>query len=134
MKKPAVRLPDIEDDAVFAARLQPLASKVLTGKPDARVMRTAGLRTSGIPDDQTPGTPRQAVASRRDEIESKRGPKKRYEYVLPIRVGDALADEARKNGISATLCLLQVLRKAGYPVIPEDLLDLRLERTTKYQL
>ena len=134
MKKPAVRLPDIEDDAVFAARLQPLASKVLTGKTDARVMRTAGLRTSGIPDDQTPGTPRQAVASRRDEIESKRGPKKRYEYVLPIRVGDALADEARKNGISATLCLLQVLRKAGYPVIPEDLLDLRLERTTKYQL
>lgn len=133
MKKPAIRLPDIEDDAAFAERLQPLASKVITGRPNNRTGGNPDNRISGTPDDQKAGTPRQIVASRRDEIEAKRGPKKRYEYVLPIRVGDALADEARKNGISATLWLLQVLRKAGYPVIPEDLLDLRQERTTKYQ-
>lgn len=133
MKKPAVRLPDIEDDAAFAARLQPLASKILTGTSEVQSSEVKKLRLSEIPDNRDSGTPRQAVASRRDEIEFMRGPKKRYEYVLPIRVGDALADEARKNGISATLWLLQVLRKAGYPVIPEDLLDLRLERTRKSQ-
>ena len=133
MKKPAIRLPDIEDDAAFAASLQPLASKVLAGKTNDRTRGNPDNRISGMPDNQKIGTPRQVVASRRDEIEAKRGPKKRYEYVLPIRVGDALADEARKNGMSATLCLLQVLRKAGYPVIQEDLLDLRQERTTKHQ-
>lgn len=128
MKKPAVRLPDIEDDAAFTSRLQPLASKILPGQPDIRKADRTNIRRSGIPDNQKFGTARQAVASRRDEIEAKRGPKKRYEYVLPIRVGDALADDARKNGVSATVRLLQVLRKAGYPVIQEDLIDLRLER------
>jgi hypothetical protein len=131
MKKPSIQLPDIEDDAAFAARLQPLASKILPIAPDIRKSGNADNRISDMPDIRIAGTPRQAVASRRDEIETKRGPKKRYEYVLPTRVGDALADEARKNGVSATLWLLQVLRKAGYPVIPEDLLDLRLERTRK---
>ncbi len=131
MKKPAVRLPNIEDDATFAARLQPLASKILPGKPEIRNSDNLDTHISKIPDNHNAETPRQAVASRRDEIEAKRGPKKRYEYVLPIRVGDALADEARKNGVSATLWLLQVLRKAGYPVIPEDFLDLRLEQTRK---
>ncbi len=127
MKKPAVRLPDIEDDAAFTSRL-PLASKILPGQPDIRKTDKTNIRRTGIPDNQKSGTARQVVASRRDEIEAKRGPKKRYEYVLPIRVGDALADDARKNGVSATVRLLQVLRNAGYPVIQEDLIDLRLER------
>ena len=128
MKKPGVQLPDIEDDAAFTSRLQPLASKVLPGQPELQITGKPNIRTSEIPSSQTSGTPRQAVASRRDEIEAKRGPKKRYEYVLPVRVGDALAGDARKNGVSATVLLLQVLRKAGYPVIQEDLMDLRLER------
>ena len=131
MKKPPTQLPNIEDDTAFAARLQPLASRILSGNPQLRKADVQDTHTSGIPDNQSSGTPRQAVASRRDVIEAKRGPKKRYEYVLPVRVGDALADDARKNGVSATLWLLQVLRKSGYPVIPEDLLDLRLERTRK---
>jgi len=129
MKKPTVRLPDIEDDAAFTARLQPLASKILPAQPGPQEAKED--RLSGIPELHQSVTARQAVASRRDEIEAKRGPKKRYEYVLPVRVGDALADDARKNGISATICLLQVLRNAGYPVIQEDLLDLRLERARK---
>ncbi len=131
MKKPSVRLPDIEDDATFAARLEPLAARILSRSPDIQKSDNPDNRRSDIPDSQKAGTSRQAVASRRDEIETKRGPKKRYEYVLPTRVGDALADEARKNGVSATFWLLQVLRQAGYPVIPEDLLDLRVERARK---
>jgi hypothetical protein len=131
MKKSAVQLPNIEDDAAFAARLQPLASKILPGRSEIQASGISTKRITDDPDDRQSATPRQAVASRRDEIEAKRGPRKRYEYVLPARVGDALADEARKNGVSATLWLLQVLRNAGYPVIPEDLLDLRLERARK---
>lgn len=134
MKKPVVRLPDIEDDAAFTSRLQSLASKILPGHPELRKTDVTNNRTSGIPYKQTSGTARQAVASQRDEIEAKRGPKKRYEYVLPVRVGTALADDARKNGVSATVRLLQVLRKAGYPVIQEDLIDLRSERVGNSQL
>jgi len=128
MKKPAIRLPDIEDDAVFAARLQPLASKMLSNETDPRSVDNPDIRKPELPENRNTGTGRQAVAVRRDEIEAKRGPKKRYEYVLPARVGDALAEDARRNGVSATAHLLQVLRNAGYPVIPEDLIDLRLER------
>jgi len=131
MKKPAVQLPNIEDDAAFAARLRPLSSKILPGRSESHHSDAPDMRTSGFPDNRQPETPRQMAALRRDEIEAKRGPKKRYEYVLPARVGDALANEARKNGVSATFRLLQVLRDAGYPVIHEDLLDLRLERARK---
>ncbi len=131
MRKPASPLPDIEDDAAFTARLQPLASKILPVPSDKRISEYPDSQPSDIPVKRTAETTRQAVASRRDEIEIKRGPKKRYEYVLPVRVGDSLADDARKNGVSATTRLLQVLRNAGYPVIPEDLLDLRQERGGK---
>jgi hypothetical protein len=125
MRKPAINLPDIpmDDDANFKARLNPLAEKVLPKTPESRM--------AGVPDDRITGTPRQTIALRRDEIEAKRGPKKRYEYVLPLRVGEALAESARKDGVSATVRLLEVLRKAGYPVIPEDLIDLRLESGRK---
>lgn len=131
MRKPPAQLPDIEDDAAFTARLQPLASKILPEPPEERTSGSLVIRNIGKPNNQISGTARQAVASRRDEIEAQRGPKKRYEYVLPVRVGNALADDARKNGVSATVHLLQVLRKAGYPVIAEDLLDLRLERSRR---
>jgi hypothetical protein len=131
MKKPPAQLPDIEDDATFSARLQPLASKILPTATDKQLTGMTNFRNNGGPEVHKTGTPRQTAALRRDEIEAKRGPKKRYEYVLPVRVGDALADDARSHGLSATGRLLQVLRDAGYPVIPEDLLDLRLERGGK---
>jgi hypothetical protein len=69
-----------------------------------------------------------AAAHRLAEIEQARGPKRRFEYLIPARVGDALAEDAARQGKSATVRLLEVLRDAGYPVIPEDLLDLRKER------
>jgi hypothetical protein len=68
------------------------------------------------------------AAERLVHIEQTRGPKRRFEYLIPQRVGDALARDAVSKGKSATVLLLEVLRDAGYPVIPEDLIDLRKER------
>jgi hypothetical protein len=85
------------------------------------VFRTSGdreIRKSGLVD----------AAERLATIEQIRGPKRRFEYLIPARVGDALAEDAARQGKSATIRLLEVLREAGYPVIPEDLMDLRRER------
>jgi hypothetical protein len=85
------------------------------------VFRTSGdreIRKSGLVD----------AAERLATIEQIRGPKRRFEYLIPARVGDALAEDAARQGKSATIRLLEVLRDAGYPVIPEDLMDLRRER------
>jgi hypothetical protein len=68
------------------------------------------------------------AAERLLHIEQTRGPKRRFEYLIPQRVGEALAKDAARQGKSATVLLLEVLRDAGYPVIPEDLIDLRKER------
>jgi hypothetical protein len=68
------------------------------------------------------------AAARQTDIERTRGPKRRFEYLIPVRVGDALAEDAARHGKSATVRLLEVLRDAGYPVIPEDLIDLRKQR------
>jgi hypothetical protein len=43
-------------------------------------------------------------------------------------VGEALANDAAGRGQSAATRLLEVLRDAGYPVIPEDFVDLRKEK------
>jgi hypothetical protein len=88
---------------------------------DIPVFRTSGdreIRKSGLVD----------AAERLAKIEQIRGPKRRFEYLIPARVGDALAEDAARQGKSATIRLLEVLRDAGYPVIPEDLMDLRRER------
>jgi hypothetical protein len=68
------------------------------------------------------------AAARLTNIERTRGPKRRFEYLIPERVGDALAEDAARQGKSATVRLLEVLRDAGYPVIAEDLIDLRRQR------
>ncbi|MDR3740807.1 MAG: hypothetical protein P4L40_17465 [Terracidiphilus sp.] len=57
-----------------------------------------------------------------------RGPKGRFEYLIPVRVGDALAADAARRGQAAATRLLEILRDAGYPVIPEDFLDRRKEK------
>jgi hypothetical protein len=69
-----------------------------------------------------------SAAERIEEIEQTRGPKRRFEYLIPIRVGDALAADAAAKGQSAATRLLEVLRDAGYPVKQEDFVDLRKER------
>jgi hypothetical protein len=104
-------LPDLDDDAVFRARMQPLVERTI---PESRI--------SGIPVERaaTTGAMREV-----ERIERVRGPKKRFEYLIPERVGQALAVDAAKRGVSASTRLLEVLRDSGYPVIREDLVDLR---------
>lgn len=57
------------------------------------------------------------AAKAMERIEITRGAKKRFEYMIPERVGKALAHDAANRGISATTRLLEVLRDSGYPVI-----------------
>jgi hypothetical protein len=63
-----------------------------------------------------------------EQIEQIRGPKRRYEYLIPERVGEALATDAAQQKKSAATRLLEILRDAGYPVIQEDFVDLRKEK------
>ena len=120
-RKPKVALPDIEDDDdTFRNKMRPLVDRALpkdrnSGTPDIRNDKTQPRRSSGL-----------VVAAQQQElVEATRGVKRRFEYVIPERVGRALATDAVNRGVSATTRLLEVLRDAGYPVIPEDLIDLR---------
>ncbi len=120
-RKPKVALPDIEDDDdTFRNKMRPLVDRALpkdrnSGTPDIRNDKTQSRRSSGL-----------VVAAQQQElVEATRGIKRRFEYVIPERVGRALATDAVNRGVSATTRLLEVLRDAGYPVIPEDLIDLR---------
>lgn len=120
-KKPLPSLPDLDDDdSAFQKKMRPLVELALpkdrkSGKPDSQI--------AGIPENRKADYVGAAKAVERIEIT--RGAKKRFEYMLPERVGKALADDAASRGISATTRLLEVLRDSGYPVIPEDLIDLR---------
>lgn len=93
---------------------------------DNRIGIRPEFRSSSLPAPHTSGLV--GAAERLAQIERIRGPKRRFEYLIPARVGDALAEDAARQGKSATVRLLEVLRSAGYPVIEEDLIDLRKER------
>jgi hypothetical protein len=123
--KPAP-LPDM-DDAEFTNKLRPLGNSVLpkTGRQDSRISVNPNERIDNNPNDRTS---RLSAAERIEEIEQTRGPKRRFEYLIPVRVGDALAADAAAKGQSAATRLLEVLRDAGYPVKQEDFVDLRKER------
>jgi hypothetical protein len=120
-RKP-VPLPDLDEDAdaEFRRKLSPLLDTAL---PDHR--------KPVMPDDRNPIAPEHRIngrveaAEEQARIEATRGAKRRFEYLIPERVGRALADDAAAQGKSATTRLLEVLRDAGYPVIQEDLVDLR---------
>lgn len=58
-------------------------------------------------------------------IHELRGQKKRFDFFLPNRVGEHLAAEAKGRGVTPAVRLMEILRDAGYPVIEEDLLDMR---------
>ena len=96
-------------------RICGLTAHSTTGSPDSQETRPIEVRSSGI----------LAAAQRQADVEAARGAKRRFEYLIPDRVGKALADDAAKRGVSATTRLLEILRDSGYPVIPEDLIDLR---------
>ena len=120
-KKPLPSLPDLDDDdSAFQKKMRPLVDQALPKD-----------RKPGIPDNQRSGRPEKRHAGHVDaakaveRIEITRGAKKRFEYMIPERVGKALANDAASRGISATTRLLEILRDSGYPVIPEDLIDLR---------
>ena len=126
MRRSAPSLPDI-DDAEFAAKLRPLGDAVIpkTGRTDNR---TSGSTDTLSVDHVEARRSRLSVAEHIERIEQVRGPKRRFEYLIPVRVGEALAADAAERGQSAATRLLEVLRDAGYPVIPEDFVDLRKER------
>jgi len=107
---PEVRISGISEDRVDKPTIHST-----TGQPDNRESRPMEARSSGI----------LAAAQRQADVEAARGAKRRFEYLIPDRVGKALADDAARRGVSATTRLLEVLRESGYPVIPEDLVDLR---------
>ena len=121
-RKPRLpNLPDLEeDDSAFQKRMQPLVENALPKdrkpvSPDDRINVSTEDRTSGYV----------AAAQQVERVEAARGAKRRFEYLIPERVGRALATDAANRGLSATTRLLEVLRDAGYPVIQEDLVDLR---------
>jgi hypothetical protein len=121
-KRPVVGLPDLDDDdAAFRAKLRPLAHAVLPQPelPEVRTSDHPDIRTSGV-----------EAARKIEAVYQARGPRRRFEYLLPERVGQAVAEDAESRGLSAAQRLLEVLRDAGYPVIPEDFTDIRKMRRT----
>lgn len=120
-RRSAPNLPDLEDDdSAFRAKMTPLMETAL---PADRKPAQPPPRKSEHPDKRSVGLV--GAAQQQERIEAARGAKRRFEYVIPERVGRALAVDAMNRGVSATTRLLEVLRDAGYPVIPEDLVDLR---------
>ncbi len=120
-RKQLPSLPDLEEeDSVFQRKMRPLVEQAL---PKDRKPVVQERRTSGSPDKRPAGLV--GAAQQLERVEAARGAKRRFEYLIPERVGRALASDAASRGISATTRLLEVLRDAGYPVIQEDLVDLR---------
>ncbi len=120
-RKPKLALPDIEDDDdTFRSKMRPLVNQTV---PKHRVTGLPDIHNNGIQEERNSGLV--VAAQQQERIEAIRGVKRRFEYVIPERVGRALAKDAVNRGVSATTRLLEVLRDAGYPVIPEDLIDLR---------
>lgn len=122
----AATLPDLDDDADFTAKLRPLQS--VLPKPGRTNSQITGYADNRLDGNQDMRKTRLSVAERIEAIEAVRGPKRRFEYLISVRVGDALAADAAGKGVSAATRLLEVLRDAGYPVKPEDFVDLRKER------
>jgi hypothetical protein len=83
------------DDDELRQRLQPLADRVLPGKGNAPAPRTAKPKRQGM------------------------------EFMLPEAVALEIKTRAARRQISATTLMLEVLRDAGYPVVPADFVDLR---------
>src|ERR1700760_4107593 len=130
-RAPSPALPDL-DDTEFAAKLRPLGDAVIpkSKQSNKRISEHPYNHSSAHADSHRHerAKSRLSVAKNLERIEKARGPKRRFEYLIPVRVGDALATDAAKRGQSAATRLLEVLRDAGYPVIPEDFIDLRKEK------
>lgn len=120
-RKQLPNLPDLEEeDSDFQRKMRPLVEQAL---PKDRKPVSQERQTSGSPDRRMSGLV--GAAQQLERVEAARGAKRRFEYLIPERVGRALAADAAARGVSATTRLLEILRDAGYPVIQEDLVDLR---------
>ena len=140
MSRTPTTLPDLDEDAAFREKLRPLAARVLpghalpedriTGQPDAPDSRTTERPVVREIPQEDPAVDDGSVAAalKIAAIRAARGSKRRFEYLLPERVGNALADDADKKGMSAAQRLLEILKDAGYPVIQEDFTDIRKMR------
>ncbi len=104
VKVPPPPLPDIEDsDAEFRARLAPLAERVL---PRGAVNAPPSLPS------KPPSKP----------------PRKGIEFLLPEPVVTALKTKAAQRGVTATVLLMELLQREGYPITKADFTDLRKVR------
>jgi hypothetical protein len=83
------------NDDELRQRLQPLADRVLPSAPAVPPARTVKPRRQGM------------------------------EFALPEAVALELKTRAARRNTSATTVLLEILRDAGYPVVPADFVDLR---------
>ena len=95
MAKRPAEIPSLSDEDL-RERLQPLADKVLPHK--------------------TPAPPHAAQQKSR---------RKGIEFMLPETVILEIKMRAARRGISATSLMLEVLRDAGFPVVPMDFVDMR---------
>src|SRR5271166_2841455 len=84
MRRSAPSLPDI-DDAEFAAKLRPLGDAVIpkTGQTNNRISGPTDTRSV---DHAETRRSRLSVAEHIERIEQVRGPKRRFEYLIPVRV------------------------------------------------
>lgn len=152
-KPPLAALPDI-DDALFKARLKPLADSVLPkagpvldnslgvaatqSEPPKGPAPTVAEPISSNPHTQHAGSSEVrntgipdyhgspfAALQIVEQTRAARGPRRGVEFLLPDRVVAALRVEAAQTGVSLSVKLLEILRNAGYPVIDEDFVDIR---------
>lgn len=101
-------LPDIEDtDAEFRARLAPLAERVLPHGAD--------YLPPSLPSRPSPKLP-------------SKPPRKGIEFLLPEPVVTSLKTKALQRGVTATVLLMELLQREGYPVTEADFTDLRKVR------
>jgi hypothetical protein len=84
-------------------------------------MMTQALR--GIDDAEAGAKARDDAVRREAREKPKRPPMRRMEFDLPPGVCVRLKTEAMGRGVSANRVMLENLRKLGYPVTDEDLID-----------
>ena len=101
MAKAPPSLPDIlDDDAAFKARMAPLAERILPQ-----------------PIFQPPPPP--------PVLKTRKPPRKGIEFLLPEPVVTELKTRAAQRGVTATILLMELLQREGYPVTEADFTDLR---------
>lgn len=108
MSKPPIALPEIDDDEL-KRRLAPLADETL---PPSQT-RGEGRAPPPAPMGTLPAPP------------PAKPPRKGIEFLLPAAVVTEIKTRAAQRGTSATLLLLELLEREGYPVTAADYLDLR---------